>query len=147
MANPDAVLIDTDVYSSVFITPDRAAKRGLPVDDWRRALEGVRVLITFQTRAEILAGASMNRWAEQRLSALRGLLDNTPTIGADRDVIDAYARLRAACRQAGHALNDKQHNADRWNAASAIAKDLPLFTNDRIYANAPRLALFVPHPG
>lgn len=142
MANADPVLIDTDIFSSVYVTPDRAAKRGLPVDEWRRALEGVRVLITFQTRAEVLAGACIDNWAEGRVSALRELLDATPTIGADRAVVDAYARFRAACRSAGHPLNAKQHNADRWNAASAIAKGVPLFAHDGIYADAPGLALF-----
>lgn len=70
------------------------------------------------------------------------LLDTTPTIGADRAVIDAYAKFRAECRNAGHPLYDKQHNADRWNAASAIAKGLPLFAHDGIYTDAPGLTLF-----
>jgi predicted nucleic acid-binding protein len=143
VANANPVLIDTDIFSSVYVTPGPAARRGLPVDDWRRALEGARVLITFQTRAEILAGACINNWGERRVSELRELLDTTPTIGADRAVIDAYARFRAACRNAGHPLNAKQHNADRWNAASAIAKGLPLFAHDGIYAKAPGLTLFV----
>lgn len=142
MAGMDPVLIDTDIFGSVYVTPDRAAKRGLPVAEWRRALEGVRVFITFQTRAEILAGACIDNWGERRVSELRELLDTTPTIGADRAVIDAYAKFRAECRNAGHPLHDKQHNADRWNAASAIAKGLPLFAHDGIYTDAPGLTLF-----
>jgi len=136
------VLVDTDVFGSVYVTPGRAIQNGLPVADWRRSLEGVRVFITFQTRAEILAGALMSNWGPHRVSALRELLDRTPTIGADQSVVDAYARLRADCRSAGHALHDKLHNADRWNAASAIAKGLPLFSHDGIYADAPGLTLF-----
>ncbi|MFT3876699.1 MAG: hypothetical protein QM708_09800 [Propioniciclava sp.] len=137
-----AVLVDTDIFGSVYVTPDRAAKRGLPVAEWRRALEGVRVFITFQTRAEILAGAFIDRWGGRRVAELRDLLDTTPTIGADASVIDAYARFRADCRTAGHPLYDRPHNADRWNAACAIAKGLPLFAHDGIYTGAPRLTLF-----
>lgn len=142
MAGEDLVLIDTDIFGSVYVTPDRAARRGLPVAEWRRALEGARVFVTFQTRAELLAGALIDTWGERRVLELRGLLDATPTIGADQAVVDAYARLRAECRSAGHPLHDKQHNADRWNAASAIAKGLPLFAHDGIYAGVPRLTLF-----
>ena len=141
MTGRDPVLIDTDIFGSVYVTPDRAAKRGLPVAEWRRAVEGARVFVTFQTRAELLAGAFIDNWGEQRVGELRRLLDTTPTIGADQAVVDAYARLRAECRSAGHPLQDKQHNADRWNAACAIAKGLPLFAHDGIYAGAPRLML------
>lgn len=136
------VLVDTDIFSSVLVAPDRAAKRGLPVDSWRGTLQGVRVVITFQTRAEVLAGAQIDVWGARRVSALRALLDTTPTIAADTAVIDAYARFRAECRQTGHPLHNKQHNADCWNAASAIAKGLPLFAHDRIYLGAPGLTLF-----
>ncbi|MDN5792878.1 MAG: hypothetical protein L0H22_07455 [Brevibacterium aurantiacum] len=99
------------------------------------------MFVTFQTPAELLAGALIDSWGGHRVLELRGLLDATPT-GADQGVVDAYARLRAECRRAGHPLHDKQHNADRWNAASAIAKGLPLFAHDGIYVGAPRLTLF-----
>lgn len=142
MADLNAVLVDTDIFGSVYVTPDSAARRGLPVDAWRSSLEGVRVLVSFQTRAELLAGALQNAWGQRRLAGLVEKLDATPMINVDTAVIDAYAHLSASCRAAGHALHDKPHNADRWHAACAIAKGVPLFAHDGIYAGAPGLTLF-----
>lgn len=73
---------------------------------------------------------------------LRAQLDATPTITPDASVVDAYAQLQAACRRQGHALAEKHHPADRWNAACAIAKGLSLLARDGIYAGAPGLTLF-----
>ncbi|MEK8069657.1 PIN domain-containing protein [Rhodococcoides navarretei] len=55
--------------------------------------------------------------------------------------MDAYASLTAACRRVGHALHDKIHTGDRWIAACAISKEVPLLSLDGIYAGAPDLAL------
>ncbi len=138
-----AVLLDTDVFSPLFITTREAAiKRGHPVDDWTLALAGYRVLISFQTRAEVLAGAYSAGWSERRLGAVLEQLDAMPTVDEDRDVVEAFAQLTAACKGSGHALAGKEHTADRWIAACAIAKDLPLFAGDRIYKDAPGVTLF-----
>lgn len=100
------------------------------------------MFISFQTRAEVLAGAALSAWGERRLGHLRAQLDATPTITPDASVVDAYAQLQAACRRQGHALAEKHHPADRWNAACAIAKGLSLLARDGIYAGAPGLTLF-----
>lgn len=106
-------------------------------------LTGCRSLISFQTGAEILAGAHLAGWGERRLAATVARLDSTPTIDVDRDVVDAYAWLLAEARDAGHPFGTvRQHVGDRWIAACAIAKDLPLLTgNRRHFSNAPRLVL------
>lgn len=142
MAQLSTVLVDTDIFGSLYVRPDRAGQRGHPVAAWRSALEGVRVVISFQTRAEVLAGVLIDSWGKRRVADVRELLDAMPTVGVDSDVIDAYARLRADCRRAGHPLHARPHNADRWHAACAIAKGLPLFARDGIYAGAPGLTLF-----
>lgn len=56
-------------------------------------------------------------------------------------MIDAYAALFAECRRLGHALNGKAHIGDRWIAACAIAKCLPLLAGYGIYLSAPNLDL------
>lgn len=144
MATINAVLLDTDVFSALYITPRQvASKQGHPVGAWESSLTGCRSLISFQTRAEVLAGAYLAGWGEKRLRATAVQLDKTPTIDVDRDVVDAYARLLAEAHRAGHALGTpKQHVADRWIAACAIAKGLPLLTgNLRHFTNAPGLTL------
>lgn len=141
--NP-AALLDTDAYSALFITPARVVeKQGHPVDAWRIALAGYRPVIAFQTRAEILGGALLARWGEHRLDQTREQLDMTPTVDEDVDVIDAYSWLLAEARSVGHPLGDKKHHVgDRWIAACAIAKRLPLLTgNTQHFHGAPGLEL------
>jgi len=46
-----------------------------------------------------------------------------------------------SCRRAGHGLQNPAHAADRWVAACAVAKELPLFGRDGIYRDAPGLRL------
>lgn len=139
-----AVLLDTDVFSALYVTPrDVGLKQGHPIDDWTTALTGLRPLIAFQTRAELLAGAYLANWGQHRVSSLQAQLDLTPTVDEDREVVEAYARLQADAQKAGHPLGHKgNHVGDRWIAACAIAKGLPLLTgNLRHFANAPGLAL------
>lgn len=143
MATVSIVVLDTDVYSLLYITPPRSASQHVwPIDRWKSSLTGCRVLIAFQTRAEILAGARSGGWGARRVADAMTRLDATPTIDADRDVVDAYAELSAAARQTGHPLGAKEQIGDRWVAACAIAKDVPLLTGNRKhFAGAPRLFL------
>lgn len=128
------MVVDTDVYSHLYVLRNSTDPRAR---GWREALTGSRVLISFQTRAELLGGALARNWGESRLAALRETLDRTPTIRADDQVIDAHARLFAQCRRSGHAIHGKQHTADRWIAACAIAKSVELLAGDQIYEGAP----------
>lgn len=133
-----AAILDTDVFSFLFVTRNAQDTR---IAAWRTLLQGRRVLIAFQTRAEVLEGALERGWGPGRMQATRQTLDETPTIPSDNAVVDAYAELTAACRHAGHALHDRQHTADRWVAACAIASGIPLLSGDAIYRNAPNLIL------
>lgn len=99
------MVVDTDVFSLLYVHQNSADPR-VPV--WRRQLAGSRVLISFQTRAELLSGALANKWGTRRIAHLRKILDQTPTIRADDEVIDAHATLVVQCRRAGHALWDKR---------------------------------------
>jgi hypothetical protein len=61
------------------------------------------------------------------------------------DLVAVYADLRVACQRAGHALSQREHDADRWIAATAIRLGIPLVSNDRIFIEVPELVLeFVP---
>ena len=144
MATVHAALLDTDVFSALYVTPAHVVeKQGHPVAAWTATLTGYRPLISFQTRAEVLSGAYLAGWGEQRVEALTDKLDAMPTIDEDREVIEAYARLLASARGVGHPFGDKsRHVGDRWIASCAIAKGLPLLTGNRKhFANAPRLTL------
>ena len=138
-------LLDTDVFSVLKI--GGAATRITSIQNkamqWQVILDGYQQVISFQTRAEVLAGAYLAGWGTRRLSSLLTLLDQMPTIDEDDDVIDAYARLLADCRTLGHPLGKlKEHVGDRWIAACAIAKDIPLLTgNKKHFSGAPKLVL------
>lgn len=140
----NAVVVDTDVYSALYVmTPELVRRRALPVDDWRKALTGARTVISFQSRAEMLSGAYLANWGAERIDALKVKLDATPTIHTDGEVVEAYARLITDAQASGHPFGDlKNHAGDRWIAASAIAKGLPILTgNVRHFTGAPRLSL------
>ena len=138
MSRLRAAVVDTDVFSLLYVHQGSPDPR---VPSWRTLLAGTRVLVSFQTRTELLSGALANQWGARRMSQLRTILDQTPTIRADDDVIDAHATLVAECRRAGHALWDKQHTGDRWVASCAIAKHVELLAGDGIYQGAPGLVL------
>ena len=138
MSGLQAAVVDTDVFSHLYVLRNSTDPR---VGHWRELLTGRRVLISFQTRSELLGGALANGWANRRLSDLRGILNQTPTIRADDEVIEAHANLFAECRRIGHALQSKDHTGDRWIAACSIAKGVALLAGDRIYEGAPSAAL------
>lgn len=138
MAEKRRVLLDTDVWSHLFVAPRRRDPR---VPHWRELLLGASVAISAQTRAEVLAGIMIGGWREERAQSARQQLDATVTVPLDGAVIERYAELKAECARIGHALHDKQHTADRWIAASAAAHDLPLLSGDGIFRGVPGLRL------
>lgn len=136
MNRSDAILVDTDVFSLRYVLPPAADPR---IPTWREILYTRRVVISFPTRAEVLAGANSAKWGQRRISKAVELLQNTPTVHSDDEVVAAYATLTAECRRLGHALHDRVHTSDRWDAACAIAKRLDLLAGDSIYRGAPNL--------
>ncbi len=55
------------------------------------------------------------------------------------ELVQVYARLRADCEALGHALGQREHNADRWIAATALRLGVPLVSNDGIFQDVPGL--------
>jgi hypothetical protein len=55
--------------------------------------------------------------------------------------VEAYASLRAWCVRTGHGFGQKEHEADRWVAATAIWLQVPLVAHDGIFANVKDLGL------
>lgn len=132
----DVVILDTDVYSRLFVQtgPTNPGKQA-----YRDALVGRTVAIAIQTRAELLVWPGIRRWSAEREAQLRAQLARTPTVPVTEAVVEAFVRLTVQCRRVGHALCDGRHTGDRWVAATAIAIDRPLLAVDGIYDNAPGL--------
>lgn len=137
------VLLDTNVFALMFVRPGDASRRGYPVEAWRTALTGCRVVISFQTQAEILYGALKDNWGAARLEELNRMFGETPTVWADVEVVRAEATLRDESRRLGHALSAPEHTADRWIGACAVAKKLPFWSLDeKAFGGAPLLSRF-----
>jgi predicted nucleic acid-binding protein len=106
---------------------------------YARHLVGVAPAIAAQTVVELRYGALASTWGPRRMEQLQRLLDRAVIIPVDDEVMWTHARLRLACRRVGHPLNEKTHAGDLWIAASAVAHNLPLVSDDGIFAGVPGL--------
>jgi predicted nucleic acid-binding protein len=137
------VLLDTDVYSQLYVRQGATAATKQAFKD---TLVGRSPAIAVQSRAELLIWPQLRGWSADRAQHLRDQLNNTPTVPVDDLVIDAFVRITVDCRRSGHALGQKEHVADRWVAATAIAIRRPLLAVDSIYLATPGLELLALEP-
>ena len=76
---------------------------------------------------------------------LRGMMEEkinqAETVHSGPELVQVYAQLRADCERVGHALGQRDHDADRWIAATALRLGVPIVSNDRIFANTPGLVV------
>lgn len=94
-----------------------------------------------QTAAELRYGALQRGWGDARQAKLEATIQRAEVVHTGPDLILVYARLRVACRVAGHALAQREHNADRWIAATAVRLGVPLVSNDGVFRKVPGLTL------
>lgn len=129
------VVVDTDVFSARLIPDSALALRYEPL------LLGRVEFISFQTVAEVRYGALLRGWGAARLRRMEAEIARTEIVHSGPDLIRIYADLRVACQRAGHALAQREHDADRWIAATALRLGVPLVSNDGVFADAPGLTL------
>lgn len=129
-------MVDTVVFSWQLVrsSPGRAAEYG-------RHLVGRRLVLSFVSVEELRFGAINGGWGERRRRELEVRLKRVAIAPYDDELMTVAAQLRADCRAAGHALQDKVHTADRWIAAVAIRYQLPLVSDDRLFMGVPSLDL------
>jgi tRNA(fMet)-specific endonuclease VapC len=128
----DAVVIDTMIAGWLF----SRSKEAVP---YRPHITGRPIVVSFVTVAEIRYGAIKAGWGENRREDVEAQLSAMQVVRPDNDLVNVYARMRAACAKAGHGLHAKDHEADRWIAATAIRYGLRLISHDRIFENVPDL--------
>jgi predicted nucleic acid-binding protein len=129
------IVIDTDVFSADLVPGAHLAERYAPI------IAGRPALISFQTVAELHYGALRRGWGEARMLRLEARIHQAEIVHTGPELVLIYAQLRADCEALGHALAQRAHTADRWIAATAIRLGVPLVSNDRIFRDAPGLAL------
>jgi predicted nucleic acid-binding protein len=89
--------------------------------------------------AELRAGARMAHWGARKSVILEDFIRGFEIIHSDDDTCWLWAELRADCRSIGREMSAQ----DAWIAATAIALDAPLATNNRRdYEHIDTLQLF-----
>lgn len=130
------VVIDTGVYGAPLSRAghERAFRYRALVNDRHWA-------ICFVTVAELRFGASFARWGSSRLIRLESLVARAAVVWGGPQLLQQYADVRAWCVRSGHGLGQKDHEADRWVAATAMMLDIPLVAHDAIFKNVDGLEL------
>ena len=114
------IVVDTNVLSYLF-RPD-------PIRGPRYAqhLVGSTVGVSFQTVEEMLFGAYKAGWGSGRLARLDAFIKRFVVVGADREVAEHCARVRADSEAEGHSIEIR----DAWIAATALKLGCPLVTHN-----------------
>ncbi|HWX86818.1 MAG TPA: PIN domain-containing protein [Solirubrobacteraceae bacterium] len=129
------VLVDTNVFTA------RLRERSPLATSYAKHLFGQRIAVAPQTVAEARYGALSANWGTARMERLSRLIARARILPVDIDTIEAVARLRNECRQIGHGLHQRGHNADLWIAATAIRWHIPLVAHDAVFDGCPSLEL------
>ena len=129
------IVIDTDVYGAGLVPDSTLAVAYEPI------IVGRPAFICFQTAAELMYGALRRNWGVSRMRNLQARIAAAETVHTGPELVLTQARLRVACERVGHALAQREHNADRWIAATAIRLGIPLVSNDGIFCDVPGLVL------
>ena len=114
------IVVDTDVASYIFNWHSLAQR-------YADALRGSELILSFMTIAELRMGAISAGWGNRRRLLLEQFIQRFELVYRDNDLCTVWARIRADARAAGRALSPP----DAWIAATALALDAPLATNNR----------------
>ncbi len=126
MAEP--VVVDTMIASAWL-----GVRRSQRQIRWAPVLEAAIWVLPFVVVAEMRFGAEVAGWGARRRGVLDRLVARAGVVPPLDEVTDAYVDLRAWCVRTGHGLGAKDHEADRWVAAVAVAGGYPLATEDAIF--------------
>ncbi len=139
----DPAVVDTNVYSRVVL---KRSKRTSEYDRFVAILQGRPLVFAVQTVAELRFGAIVARWGERRRQELEKQIERVTVIPVDDALASVYADLKAHCRRHGSGLGQRDHDGDRWIAATALHAGLTLVTNDRIFIDAHPNLILEPAP-
>ncbi len=123
-----AIVVDTMIASAWLGLRESERKTR-----WQPLLEQAAWVLPFTVVAEMRFGAEVAGWGARRRGVLNRLIARTGVVPPLNEVTDAYVDLRTWTVRTGHGLGAKDHEADRWVAAVAMAAKLPLATEDSIF--------------
>jgi predicted nucleic acid-binding protein len=90
---------------------------------------------------ELRYGALKAGWGDLRRRGLELDLAQLVIVQPDDKLMQVCADLRSSCELAGHPPGQNVHESDRWIAATAIALDTDLVSDDTIFRDVPGLAM------
>lgn len=102
-------------------------------------MRGRPAVVSYITVAELRFGARLAGWGPRRLQRLDAELARVETVWPGPNLTDTYVTVRAWCVKAGRGLGQKEHEADRWVAATAIWLGVPPIAHDAIFADVDQL--------
>ena len=114
-----AVVVDSDVVSFLFKGDTRAIK-------YRPHLDGQLPIISFMTLAELERWTISRNWGARRRQDLLNYLRRYLVEPSSPDLCRRWAEAIESARRAGKPIL----TADAWVAATALAYDVPLVTNN-----------------
>ena len=131
-----AVVVDTGVFGA------RLTYAGHELAfQYRPLLAGRPAVLSYATFAELRFGATLAGWGARRIRRLDDELVQVQTVWPGPRLTAAYVELRVWCAMTRHGLAQKDHEADRWIAATAIWLKVPLVAHDAIFKNVDGLEL------
>ena len=114
------IVVDTDVASYLFNWHSLA-------QNYVNALHGSELILSFMSAPELRMGAISAGWGARRRLLLEQFMRGFELFYADNDLCTFWARIRADTRSMGRPMSPQ----DAWIAATALALDAPLATNNR----------------
>ncbi len=112
----EALLIDTDVLSYIAWERNQA-------EPFTPLLLGKLPFISFVTVGEMYFGAEKANWGEPRVAKMENMLRRYTVIPGTFEIAKHYGRVKRAFR-------DQVDENDMWIAATALAYELPVVTNN-----------------
>ena len=112
----EGLLVDTDVFSYIAWQRPKG-KAFIPI------LRDRLLAVSFMTVGELYFGAVKARWGEKRILKLATILKSYTVIPGTYDIARAYGDIKAVFR-------DQIGECDMWIAATAIAHELSVVTNN-----------------
>ena len=125
------IVVDTDVASYIFNWHSLAQR-------YSDAFQGDELVLSFMSVAELRMGAISAGWGNRKRMLLEQFIQGFELSFADNALCTIWARVRVDARTAGRPMSPQ----DAWIAATALALDASLATNNRRhYDHVPKLRL------
>ena len=94
---------------------------------YKEHLNQSRVILCFQTVAELRYGAVWSMWGNKKRLELENFFKRQTIVSYSSDLADCWALVMNEARLAGRRLE----SGDAWIAATALLLNIPLLTHDK----------------